>query len=60
MVPLVETVILHLPDRRTGAKRALREPGETRDRYVADSGASWTVEELRALARDVLLEEPED
>ncbi|MFN8517814.1 MAG: hypothetical protein U0667_00175 [Chloroflexota bacterium] len=30
------------------------------DRYVAASGSSWTVEELVALARESLVDEPED
>jgi hypothetical protein len=30
------------------------------DRYVAASGSSWTIAELTALARDCLVDEPED
>jgi hypothetical protein len=59
---LVEQVVHRVAELVTHGTQAPprtdRHPAE--DRYEAPSGSSWTVEELTTLARESMVDEPED
>ena len=52
--------VVHRAERLVGHRQPRTVPDADDDRYVAQSGSSWTVEELTALARESLVEDPDD
>jgi hypothetical protein len=52
--------VMHRAVELVGHRQPLTDPAQDEGRYVALTGSSWTVEELTALARESLVDEPED
>jgi hypothetical protein len=52
--------VVHRAEQLVGHRQPRTGPDTDEDRYVAQSGSSWTVEELTALARESLVEDTDD